>query len=91
MKWFCVNQGTTRSHTEVKRRLNDARTFDLGFHVIYVRPAWQGLHRQTGRKTAAQVISIIDLQNIDFEGNNIIQHLLMNTSVTAVVLSLDHS
>jgi hypothetical protein len=88
---ICVNQVTTRSHTGANRRLKYARTFDLGFHVIYVRPAWQGLHRQTGRKAAAQVISIIDPQNINIAGNNIIQHLLMNTSATTVLLSLNHS
>jgi hypothetical protein len=50
----------------------------------------QGLHRQTGRKAAAQVISIIDPQNINIAGNNIIQHLLMNTSAATVVFPLDH-
>ncbi|PWU82365.1 MAG: hypothetical protein DLM72_02245 [Candidatus Nitrosopolaris wilkensis] len=38
----------------------------------------KGYTAKHAEKTAAQTISVTDLQNINIVGNNIIQHLLMN-------------
>jgi hypothetical protein len=51
----------------------------------------KGYTAKHAEKTAAQAISVTDLQNINIVGNNIIQHLLINTSAATVVLALDHS
>jgi len=50
-----------------------------------------GYTAKHAEKTAAQTISVTDLQNINIVGNNIIQYLLMNTSAATVVLALDRS
>jgi hypothetical protein len=51
----------------------------------------KGYTAKHAEKTVVQAISVTDLQNINIVGNNIIQHLLMNTSAATVVLARDHS
>jgi hypothetical protein len=51
----------------------------------------KGYTAKHAEKTGAQAISITDLQNINIVGNNIIQHLLINTSAATVVFPLDYS
>jgi len=40
----------------------------------------KGYTAKHAEKTVVQAISVTDLQNINIVGNNIIQHLLINTS-----------
>jgi hypothetical protein len=49
----------------VKRRLEYARTLNLDFYVTYIRPAARATPSNAQKKTAAQAISIADLQNIN--------------------------
>jgi hypothetical protein len=60
----CVFQITTRTHTELERRLTYARILGLHFYVIYVRPSLDGYIIKDAEKPGAHSISFTDLKNI---------------------------
>lgn len=60
----CVFQITTRTHTELNRRLKYARIFGLHFYVLYVRPSIDGYIIKDAEKPGANSICHTDIKNI---------------------------
>jgi hypothetical protein len=61
---ICVFQVTTRTHTEVKRRLSYAKIFYLDFYILYVRPDLTGYILKYAEGPGSQALSCTDMQKI---------------------------
>jgi hypothetical protein len=67
----CVFQVTTRTHTDIKKRLSYATILNLDFYVLYVRPDLTGYVLKNTQAPGAHALHLRDLEKIKTIQSNI--------------------